>query len=149
MATLSVRNLTRRSVPAFAFTEAAKASLPKWELSLVFVTSARAQELNTTLRKKTYVPNVLSFETGEKSGEIIICLEEAKKQASSFDMPYDVFVGFLFIHGILHLEGYRHGPTMDTVERTRTMRFAPHYLNETKNSHRNRHRHRAGEDRRR
>lgn len=120
-----------------------------WDISLVFVTESEAKRLNRTLRKKTYVPNVLSYETGAKSGEIIICLAEAARQAPAYEMTYPVFAGFLFIHAALHLEGYRHGPTMDEVERRRLRRYAPHYLNETPHSNRNRHRHLPGEGRRR
>ena len=148
MAGLSVRNLTRRKAPVFPFMKAAQ-RLKGWDLSLVFVTDARAKSLNQALRKKDYVPNVLSYETGKKSGEVIICLSEAARQAPTYDLPYADFCGFLFIHGLLHLEGYRHGPTMDKHERTLLKRFVPVSLNETKNRNRNRHRHLAGEGRRR
>lgn len=92
-------------------------------MSLVFAGETRAKHMNRTLRKKDYIPNVLSYETGSKSGEIVICLQEAKRQAPTFGMTYTQFVGFLFIHGCLHLKGERHGATMDTKERVLLKRF--------------------------
>ena len=75
------------------------------------------------LRNKSYVPNVLSYESGKNSGEIIICLSVAKQQASSYDLSYRNFTAFLFIHGLLHLKGLPHGSTMEQHERTLLKRF--------------------------
>jgi probable rRNA maturation factor len=122
--TLDVRNMTRQKAPSFPFADALAASLPGWEISLAFVGETRARNLNQALRAKDYVPNVLSYETGEKSGEIVICLEEAKRQAPKYEMPYRDFVGFLFIHGCLHLKGMPHGTTMERKERAILARFS-------------------------
>ncbi|HYD93356.1 MAG TPA: rRNA maturation RNase YbeY [Candidatus Paceibacterota bacterium] len=152
MATTSLRNLTRRSAPRFPYEAIANHVLPKWEVSLVYVTKAKAKAVNSTLRNKTYVPNVLSYVTGTKSGEILICLEEAKKQAPEYGMSYTTFVAFLFIHGCLHLNGKLHGPTMERTERALLARFisVPSKRNgPTKNRNRHRHRHPSDENRRR
>jgi len=149
-ASLDVRNMTRRSAPAFAFKKAHQAVLPRFDISLAFVTSAKALALNKALRDKAYTPNVLSYRTGPQAGEIIICLSEAKRQAPTFGLSYPRFVGFLFIHGMLHLEGKRHGPTMEKTERALFARVSGiPFPNET--PHRNGHRHRdpAGQDSRR
>ena len=119
-----VRTFTRRTPPVFPYEKIAKAVLPHWTISLVFVGATRAQLLNKSLREKTYVPNVLSYESGKKSGEIIICLDVAKKQSSSYGLSYPHFVIFLFIHGLLHLKGMPHGHTMEQHERTFLKRFA-------------------------
>jgi len=149
--TLEIRNLTRRPAPAFAFKKAHQAVLPGFDVSLVFMTPAKAKALNISLRDKSYIPNVLSYRTGDKSGEVVICLSEAQKQAPDFDLSYPRFAGFLFIHALLHLEGKRHGPTMEKTERALFARVAgiPYPPDET--SHRNRHRYRdpAGQDSRR
>ncbi len=149
MATLDIRNLTRRKAPVFAFKKTLAAVLPGWDISLVFVLPEKAQELNRTLRKKTYEPNVLSYATGTKSGEVIICLAVAQKQAPDYAMPYATFVGYLFIHALLHLKGMRHGSTMEKVERQAIARTAPIYLNEKTDRNRNRHRHAPRQSRRR
>jgi rRNA maturation RNase YbeY len=141
MATLSIRNLTRRATPVLPFTDAVQAVLPAWDISLVFATPAKALDLNQSLRNKTYTPNVLSYEVGKKNGEIVICLAEAKKQAPSFDLESSAFVLFLFIHALLHLKGMQHGLTMESRERTLLARFVPD-TNKNGTTHRNRNRHR-------
>lgn len=114
---LDTRNFTRGPIPSFPYKKAVEATLPGWEISLAFVGETRAQKTNVALRKKDYVPNVLSYVVGEKSGEILICPSVARKQAPDYDMGYADFVGFLFIHGCLHLKGELHGATMERKER--------------------------------
>jgi len=36
--------------------------------------------------------------------------------APKFDRPYDNFLTFLFIHGLVHLKGFNHGPKMEQME---------------------------------
>ena len=141
MTTLDTRNFTRQAPPAFPFKDALTAALPGWEMSLVFAGETRAQNMNIALRGKDYVPNVLSYESGNKSGEIVICLEIAKRQAPSYGLSYRDFVGLLFIHGCMHLKGMQHGDTMDRRERSLLQRFTRANLSRTSNvpTHRNRH----------
>jgi rRNA maturation RNase YbeY len=143
---VDIRNFTRRSAPVFPYIKMIEAVLPRWDISLVFCGEVRAQKLNVALRKKTYVPNVLSYESGKKSGEIIICLPVAKKQAQSYGLSYTQFVAFLFIHGLLHLKGLPHGTTMERHERSLLKSFTgamPNYdfdeLKYGNTTHRNRH----------
>ena len=123
MATLDIRNMTRQKTVAFPFASVHKHILPQWEVSLAFVGTERAQNMNKALRNKDYIPNVLSYETGKNSGEIVICLLEARRQAPEYDMTYTQFIGFLFIHGLLHLKGEQHGATMEKQERLLLKRF--------------------------
>ena len=146
MSGVSIKNLTRRnSVPRFAYSALAANVLPGWDLSLVFVGPAQARALNEQMRGKAYVPNVLSYALGEKSGEIIICLSEADKQAVSYDMDRRTFVLYLFIHGVLHIKGWAHSAKMETCEQTLLAKFAKGSgrtnLHETTHSNRHRHRH--------
>ncbi|MFZ1987977.1 MAG: rRNA maturation RNase YbeY [Minisyncoccia bacterium] len=133
--------MTRRKAPGFAFASAKKSLLPSWDMSLVFVKPEDAQRLNRQLRRKTYTPNVLSYATDTRSGEIIICLEIAKEQAPSYELSYTDFVGLLFIHALLHLKGYRHGTTMDKSERAYLARLSGSTTTHG-STHRNRNRHR-------
>lgn len=142
--------MARSVAPRFPFIEALSKTLPGWDISLVFVGRTRAQKLNESLRNKTYVPNVLSYQTGPKSGEVVICLEVAKRQAPSYHMSYQVFVGFLFIHALMHLKGYPHGPTMEKKERAvlaRIISSSKRALHAPKNIYRNRHRNTPDESR--
>lgn len=86
-------------------------------LSLVFIGEERARTLNTKYRKKTYTPNVLSFPLDARNGEIYIAPRVAKREAKKRNMTYGTYIGFLFIHGLLHLKGHSHGDTMERAER--------------------------------
>jgi probable rRNA maturation factor len=141
MSKLDIRNFTRSTAPAFPFQKALEAALPGWEISLVFAGERRAQALNMQLRNKEYIPNVLSYVSGEKSGEIIICPAIARKQAPTYELSYTAMVGFLFIHGLMHLKGLSHGATMERRERE----ILSHFIRITSTdgtTHRDRHRYR-------
>lgn len=88
----------------------------RYILSLVFVGEKRAQTLNKTHRNKTYAPNVLSFPLSPSTGEIYITPTVAKREAKKRDMTLTQYVGFLFIHGCLHLRGHAHGKRMEKLE---------------------------------
>ncbi len=94
-----------------------------YSLSLVFVGDAKSKSLNYAYRKKSYIPNVLSFPLDKNTGEIFINPKEAGRQAKEFNMTVSGFIGYLFIHGLLHLEGHHHGATMDGVEARYTKRY--------------------------
>lgn len=108
---------TARSYPKLPY-ERIKTDIlgSKYELSLTFVGTARAQQLNQTYRQKDYVPNVLSFPLTKTQGEVYITPAVAKKEAAKFSLSYQGYVGFLFIHGLLHLSGLDHGPKMEKLE---------------------------------
>ncbi|MEM9336562.1 MAG: rRNA maturation RNase YbeY [Patescibacteria group bacterium] len=88
----------------------------RYDVSLVFVGTKRAQSLNIQYRNKSYTPNVLSFPLSNEQGEIYICPSAAKAQAKDFTMSEREYIAFLFIHGCLHLKGHTHGATMEKAE---------------------------------
>jgi len=94
-----------------------------YTLTLVSVGEKRAQELNKSYRNATYVPNVLSFPLTEDTGEIYISPRKAKTEHKKFNMTYTGYIGFLYIHGLLHLKGHAHGDTMEKLEHLYTKRF--------------------------
>ena len=89
----------------------------KYELSIVFVDTKTAQQLNKDYRKKTYIPNILSFPIDKNSGEIFICLEKSKEEAIDFEMTKSIYIKYLLIHGALHLKGLDHGEKMEKEEK--------------------------------
>lgn len=106
------------------------------ELTLVFVSSAEMKKMNLKYRGKDYPTDVLSFEpvnfslitpksgqtmtgvvkgrsgrTGAKDaslGELVFCLSVIKRQAKLHDLTFEQELGYMIIHGILHLLGYEH-----------------------------------------
>tara|TARA_B100000745_G_scaffold283015_2_gene216727 strand:+ start:1089 stop:1469 length:381 start_codon:yes stop_codon:yes gene_type:complete len=108
---------TARSYPKLPYEDIKNDILgKKYHLSLAFVGGTRAQWLNEVYRGKTYTPNVLSFPLEEAAGEIFITPTIAKKEAGDFNMTPNGYIGFLFIHGCLHLHGYDHGEHMEKLE---------------------------------
>jgi probable rRNA maturation factor len=125
---MSVQNFTISSTiahyPNFPYPAIKDAILgKKYTLSAAFIGTKRAQKLNTEYRKKTYVPNVLSFPLDDNTGEIYICPEIAYPEAKDFNLSKDGYIAFLFIHGLLHLKGHDHGDTMEALERRYMKQF--------------------------
>lgn len=88
----------------------------KFDLSLVFVGNALSKRLNTTYREKHKSTNVLAFPLSKNSGEIYINIPLARKEAKKFESTPLSHIHFLFVHGLLHLKGYDHGPAMERLE---------------------------------
>lgn len=106
-----------KSIPVFPY-ETIKNDIlgKKYSLSVSFVGPTRAQKLNVQYRKKNYTPNVLSFPLDATTGEIVICPAIALKEHKSYQLSKDGYIGFLFIHGLLHLKGHDHHGDEDTVK---------------------------------
>lgn len=115
---------TITTYPEFPYQKMKEAILgKKYELSVAFVGTKRAQKLNVSYRKKTYVPNVLSFPLDETHGEIVICPEIAYPEAKDYNLSKEGYIAFLFIHGLLHLKGHDHSDTMEALERKYVKQF--------------------------
>ena len=87
----------------------------KSDLSLVLVGNREIRKLNARYRKIDEPTDVLSFPLGDKLpsgmtilGDVIISVEQAKKQAIEENKRLEAKVETLLIHGILHLLGYDH-----------------------------------------
>lgn len=94
------------------------------EVSVTFTDNQRIQEINRDYRGKDEPTDVISFaleEMGENEieisgaeglpcvlGDIIISVTRAKEQAAEYGHSFDREVGFLAVHGLLHLLGYDH-----------------------------------------
>jgi len=98
------------------------------ELSVTFVDKTEIQEINKMYRDKDKVTDVISFALEEDEpeiigldmprvlGDIIICTDVAKEQADSYGHSFERELGFLALHGFLHLLGYDHIDEQDEKE---------------------------------
>jgi probable rRNA maturation factor len=103
--------------PERLFKKMAQAVLGKnYELSVVFVSTNKIRQINRVYRGKDVPTDILSFPLSPTTGEIYINVTETALQAPAFNRPFDNFLKFLFIHGLVHLNGYDHGSTMESIE---------------------------------
>lgn len=79
-------------------------------LQLVFVTKPMMAKLNREFRGKSYATDVLSFAPTEPGslGELVFSLDVLKQQAKAHDMKFQDELGYMVLHGVLHLLGYDH-----------------------------------------
>lgn len=97
------------------------------EVALTFVDDAQIRELNRTYRGIDRATDVLSFAMQEAAeeepviafadhddvpasllGDIIISIDRALAQSEQYGHSVEREIGFLFVHGFLHLIGYDH-----------------------------------------
>lgn len=85
------------------------------ELSVLLVNNRKIRSLNAKFRGKNEPTDVLSFPleeslpTGTKLlGDVVISLQQARRQAREKGKHFSREVEWLLIHGILHLLGYDH-----------------------------------------
>lgn len=100
------------------------------ELSVTFVDKDEIQNINKVYRDKDKVTDVISFALEEDEpdidmndleiprvlGDIIICTDVAQEQAESYGHSFERELGFLALHGFLHLLGYDHMTEDDEKE---------------------------------
>jgi probable rRNA maturation factor len=101
------------------------------EVSVTFVSNERIWEINREYRDKDAPTDVISFameELGEGEiemigadmprvlGDIIISVERTREQAAEYGHSFMRELGFLAVHGFLHLLGYDHMTEDDEKE---------------------------------
>ncbi|MEY8441352.1 rRNA maturation RNase YbeY [Lactobacillaceae bacterium 24-114] len=107
---------------------AQKLALPEnVELAVTLVNNPKIRELNAKYRNVDRATDVLSFaaeESGDESpiimdpelaaeipmnlGDLFISIDKVKEQAKFLGHSVDRELGFLVVHGFLHLNGYDH-----------------------------------------
>lgn len=93
------------------------------ELSVNFVDDQSIKELNRNYRQQNKVTDVISFAMQElvegevgiigeniplTLGDIVISFDQAIAQAKEYEHSLERELGFLTVHGLLHLLGYDH-----------------------------------------
>jgi probable rRNA maturation factor len=85
-------------------------SVNRKELTLAFVDRKRIKKLNQDFRSKPKVTDILSFSgfSEDELGELVLCGEVVDRQAREHGLSRREELGYLLIHGVLHLLGYEH-----------------------------------------
>jgi probable rRNA maturation factor len=97
--------------------------LEEGEVSITFVDDNEIQEINKTYRNMDKPTDVLSFPMFEADeveiqvddeneplllGDIIVSIPRTRSQAEEYEHSFERELGFLVVHGFLHLLGYDH-----------------------------------------
>ncbi|MGP4107235.1 rRNA maturation RNase YbeY [Virgibacillus sp. L01] len=113
------------------FTAKKEAISMEAEVSINFVNNSEIQEINRNYRQLNKPTDVLSFAMQEQTddeldivgediplvlGDIVISVEKAEEQAKDYDHSLERELGFLTVHGFLHLLGYDHMDKEDELK---------------------------------
>ncbi|PKK96542.1 MAG: rRNA maturation RNase YbeY [Tenericutes bacterium HGW-Tenericutes-3] len=81
-------------------------------MQIIFLEQDAIHQMNLMYRKIDRPTDVLSFINDEVDddslGDIFISIEQARIQASDYGHSFEREIGFLAVHGYLHLLGYDH-----------------------------------------
>ncbi|WP_214824476.1 rRNA maturation RNase YbeY [Exiguobacterium algae] len=114
------------------------------ELSVTFLTNEEIHDINREWRGKDAPTDVISFafdEMGEEEmdfmldedephllGDLVISVERCREQAADYGHSFERELGFLAIHGFLHLLGYDHmTPEEEAVMTARQEEVLAHF----------------------
>ncbi|MBN8542236.1 MAG: rRNA maturation RNase YbeY [Deltaproteobacteria bacterium] len=97
----------------------AKALRDASHISLVFVSAKEIKQLNKVYRRKSRATDVLSFAPTEPGslGELVFSLSVLKEQAAEHDLTLNMELGYMVLHGILHLLGLDHERSVSEAKR--------------------------------
>ncbi|WP_214857072.1 rRNA maturation RNase YbeY [Exiguobacterium sp. s191] len=114
------------------------------ELSVTFVSNDEIQEINREWRGKDQATDVISFameELGEDEidfglledepivlGDLIISVERCREQSAEYGNHFERELGFLAVHGFLHLLGYDHIEKADEEVMTKRQEEILHHF---------------------
>lgn len=87
--------------------------------NIIFVDKDTIQQINNDYRGINKVTDVITFalmenqaeifmEAIDELGDVFICIDRAIEQATDYGHGVDREIGFLAVHGYLHLIGYDH-----------------------------------------
>ena len=89
-----------------------------------FVGEGEGRRLNREFRGRDYATNVLTFvyATAPLAGDIVICAPVVAREARSQGKALASHHAHLFVHGLLHLQGYDHEAGRDAIRMERRER---------------------------
>ena len=95
--------------------------------NIIFVDNDKIQQINRDYRGIDRVTDVITFalmenmdevfmEAIDELGDVFICINRAIEQASEYGHSIEREIGFLAVHGYLHLIGYDHNTKEEEKE---------------------------------
>ena len=80
-------------------------------VTLRFVGAREGRALNARYRGRDYATNVLTFvydDVVPRTGDIVVCVPVVTREARAQGKALRAHLAHLFVHGMLHLQGYDH-----------------------------------------
>ena len=115
---LEIKRMTTGKLPSLPFVRMKKEILGEsYDLSIRKEKKETIEDLSQQFKGDKTHKNILSFPLDKNSGEIILNLQTIRSEAKNFDKKYLQYLGFLVIHGMLHLKGFTHGSKMESEEK--------------------------------
>ncbi|GEK90650.1 rRNA maturation RNase YbeY [Alkalibacterium kapii] len=132
--TKQITETKREMMEAILEFAAGKLSIPEnAEISISVVENEKIREINRDYRNKDAVTDVISFALEDDEdifmtldtldtaiprdlGDIFLSYDKAVEQAAEYGHSVDRELGFLLVHGFLHLNGYDHMAEADEKE---------------------------------
>lgn len=89
------------------------------QITLVFISNAEMKIMNTRYRGKKYATDILSFESVDPSnlGDLVIATSVIRRQAKEHGLTMQQELGYMILHGMLHLLGYDHEKSVKEAKR--------------------------------
>ena len=93
------------------------------DLTLVFVSQKKITELNYQYRNKKKPTDILSFSAPHSMslGELVLCPQIIVKQSSEHKLSFREELGYMVLHGILHLLGFEHETSKKDAQKMLTL----------------------------
>jgi len=106
----SVPRFPKRDIVTFARRVLRHLDVVTDDLAIAFVDDSAMRKLNKDFRRKDKTTDVLTFPGDDPShlGDIVISLDQARRQAADEKHSLATEVQYLIVHGILHSLGYDH-----------------------------------------
>ncbi|HKL61409.1 MAG TPA: rRNA maturation RNase YbeY [Acholeplasma sp.] len=95
-------------------------------MTIIFMSLEQIHALNKQYRQVDKPTDVISFPDDEVDylGDVFICLDKATEQSKTYGHAVEREIGFLAVHGYLHLKGYDH----HTVQEEQEMKEMQEYI---------------------
>ncbi|HXK35077.1 MAG TPA: rRNA maturation RNase YbeY [Candidatus Paceibacterota bacterium] len=113
-----IKKPAKGRLPSLPFSRVKDKILGKsYTLDITFESDPEIKRLNQLYRKINKPTDILAFPLSKKEGQIVISLNQVKKKAGLFNKSFKSYLGYLLIHGLLHLKGQKHGKMMEILEK--------------------------------